>query len=123
MTLLRGTIYFFFTFLFLRVYVPTENHTVESLGNFSKATFQSCLWRSGYSLCPTGWDTQLDSKVTETEEKGCQLFHWCGGGRVFRLNGILCWQRGRRECTLDAASEPLVGDSILQRGLPETIQS
>lgn len=91
MTLLRGYIYFFFTFLFLRVYVPTENHTVESLGNFSRTTLQSCLWRSGYSLCPTGRDTQLDSNVTDMKEEidglpalslvvvGVEFLEYCAG--------------------------------------------
>lgn len=61
MTLLRGYISFSH-FSSLESMLPLKT-TLLNLGNFSRTTLQSCLWRSGYSLCPTGCDTQLDSNV------------------------------------------------------------
>lgn len=114
MTLVRGYIYFLFTFPFLGVHVPTENYTVESLGNFSRTAVQSCPWRRGYSL--------YSHRLGHTAWLKCD-WYWGGNGlpalslvvvrvEFLDLTGHCAGQRKRRECTLNAASRPLAGTTV-----------
>lgn len=61
--LLRGYAYFFFIILFSSLHLPTENHIVESFGNFPRTALQSCPGKGGYTLFSTGSYSRIVSNT------------------------------------------------------------